>query len=77
VFYFGGMSKTFRGYQPEQRWLLPASLEEWLPEGHLALFVSEVVGELDLQEIYDSYEEDGRGMAAYHPLLMTKLLFYG
>ena len=71
------MSKTFRGYQPEQRLLLPPSLEEWLPEGHLALFASDVVGELDLQEIYDSYEEDGRGMAAYHPVLMTKLLFYG
>ncbi len=71
------MSKTFRSYQPEQRLLLPPSLEDWLPEGHLARFVSDVAGELDLGEIYGAYEEDGRGMAAYHPLLMVKLLFYG
>lgn len=71
------MSKTFRPYQPEQSLLLPPSLEDWLPEGHLARFVSDVVEELDLGEIYGAYEEDGRGMAAYHPLLMMKLLFYG
>jgi transposase len=71
------MSKTFRSYQPEQRLLLPPSLEEWLPEGHLARFVSDVVEELDLGEIYAAYEDDGRGLAAYHPLLMVRLLFYG
>lgn len=56
---------------------MPPSLEEWLPEGHLARFLSDVIGELDLGEIYASYEEDARGMAAYHPQMMTKLLFYG
>lgn len=71
------MSKAFRAYQPEQRLLLPTSLEEWLPEGHLARFLSDVISELDLREIYADYEEDGRGMAAYHPQMMTKLLFYG
>lgn len=69
--------KKFREYQPEQRLLLPASLEDWLPEGHLGRFVSEVVEQLNLGEIYASYEEDGRGQAAYHPLLMVKVLFYG
>jgi transposase len=71
------MSKAFRAYQPEQRLLMPPSLEEWLPEGHLARFLSAVIGEMDLREIYADYEEDGRGMAAYHPQMMTKLLFYG
>jgi transposase len=71
------MSKAFREYQPEQRLLLPPSLEEWLPEGHLARFLSDVISELDLREIYADYEDDGRGMAAYHPQMMTKLLFYG
>ena len=56
---------------------MPLSLEQWLPEGHLARFLSDVLDELDLREMYASYEEDGRGMAAYHPLMMTKLLFYG
>lgn len=69
--------KKFREYQPEQGLLLPASLEDWLPEGHLGRFVSEVVEQLNLGEIYAGYEEDGRGQAAYHPLLMVKVLFYG
>ena len=72
------MSKCFREYQPEQTWLLPPSLEDWLPEGHLTRFLSEVMGELDLGPIYQSYEEkDGRGQAAYEPLMMLKVLFYG
>ena len=71
------MSKTFRTYLPEQRLLMPPSLEDWLPEGHLARFVGDVVEELNLEGIYAAYKEDGRGMAAYHPLLMIKLLFYG
>lgn len=56
---------------------MPPSLEEWLPEGHLARFLSDVIGALDLREIYADYQEEGRGMAAYHPQMMTKLLFYG
>lgn len=58
-------------------YLLPPSLQEWLPEDHLARFVAEVVGELDLSAIADDYErKDGRGLAAYHPELMTRLLLY-
>jgi transposase len=72
------MSKCFREYQPEQTLLLPPSLDDWLPEGHLARFLSEVMGELNLGPIYQSYEEkDGRGQAAYEPLMMLKVLFYG
>jgi len=58
--------------------LLPPSLEDWLPEGHLARFISDVVGELELRAICQSYEEkDGRGQAAYHPVMLVKLLLYG
>ena len=72
------MSKRFRDHQPEQMLMMPPSLEDWLPEGHLARFLSDVVTELDLSAIYQSYEEkDGRGQAAYHPVMMVKLLFYG
>lgn len=70
--------KCFRQYQPEQMLMMPPSLEDRLPEGHLARFLSEVVGGLDLGAIYRSYEEkDGRGQAACHPLMMVKLLLYG
>ena len=49
--------KKFRDYQPNQALLFPVDLNEWLPEGHPARFVSEVVDELDLSEIYGSYDE--------------------
>lgn len=72
-----GMSKTYKPYQPEQDLLLPPSLKDWLPEKHLAYFVSEVVDELDLSGIYAVYEQDERGQPPYDPRMMTKLLVYG
>ncbi len=52
--------------------------QDWLPENHLARFVAEVVQQLDLSDIYDCYErKDGRGLAAYHPEMLTRLLLYG
>ena len=71
------MSKTYKPYQPEQDLLLPPSLKDWLPEKHLAYFVSEVVEELDLSGIYAVYERDERGQPPYDPRMMTKLLVYG
>jgi transposase len=72
------MAKTYRPYVPEQDLLLPPSLQDWLPENHLARFVADVVHQLDLKEIYDCYErKDGRGLAAYHPEMLTRLLLYG
>jgi transposase len=68
--------KTFRPYQPEQLLLLPPSIQEWLPEGHLARFVSEVVDELDLTAIEARYAEE-RGCPPYHPRMMVKVLVYG
>jgi transposase len=55
--------------------LMPPSLEEWLPEGHLARFVVEIVHKLDLSEIYNEYS--GNGSPAYPPHIMVALLFYG
>ncbi len=72
------MSKRFRVCSHDQPFLLPPSLQDWLPENHLARFVAEVINELDLSSIYASYERsDGRGLAAYHPALMVRLLLYG
>src|SRR5579884_2725969 len=71
------MSKTYKPYQPDQDFLLPPSLKDWLPEKHLAYFVSEVVEELDLSGIYAVYERDERGQPPYDPRMMTKLLVYG
>lgn len=72
------MTKTFRPYSLDQQLLLPPDMRSWLPEGDLALFVSDVVDELDLSAIYAAYESgDGRGQPPYHPALMVKLLVYG
>ena len=71
------MSKTYKPYQPEQDLLLPPSLKDWLPEKHLAYFVSEVVDELDLSGIEAVYEKELRGQPPYDPRMMTKLLVYG
>jgi transposase len=73
----GGVEKTFRPYDQEQMLLLPPSLAEWLPEDHLARFVSDLVdGALDLAPIYAGYTEE-RGFPPYAPRLMVKLLIYG
>ena len=59
-------------------YLLPPSLQDWLPEDHLARWVAEVSADLDLQAIYAVYEQrDGRGQAAYDPRMMVRLLVYG
>jgi transposase len=55
------MAKTYRPYVPEQDLLLPPSLRDWLPEGHLAFFVSDLVEQLDLSAILRVYEDDERG----------------
>jgi len=72
------MSKQFRNCDLNQVLLLPPSLQDWLPESHLGRFVADLVETLDLSGIYAKYEEgDGRGMAAYDPRMMVRLLIYG
>ena len=71
------MSKRFRPCDLSQPYLLPPALQDWLPEHHLARFIGEVCEQLDLSALYAHYERgDGRGMAAYHPLMLTRLLLY-
>jgi transposase len=73
-----GAQKTFRPYDPDQVLLMAPVLRDWVPEGDLAHFVSDLVdsGVLDLSAIYAAYEEE-RGFPPYDPRLMVKLLIYG
>jgi transposase len=73
-----GAEKAFRAYDPDQVLLMAPVLREWVPDGDLAHFVSDLVdsGALDLSAIYASYEEE-RGFPPYDPRLMVKLLIYG
>lgn len=70
------MAKTYRPYVPEQDLLLPPSLRDWLPEGHLAYFVSDLIDQLDLSAITTMYEDEERGYPPYHPVMLTKVLVY-
>ena len=69
------MSAVFRTINRDTPMLMPASIQEWLPEQHLARFVVEIVDQLDLSEITGQY--GGGGKHAYHPALLVALLFYG
>jgi transposase len=70
------MAKTYRPYVPEQDLLLPPSLRDWLPEDHLAFFVSDLIDQLDLSAILVGYEDEDRGYPPYHPVMLTKVLVY-
>jgi transposase/IS5 family transposase len=72
------MGQLFEPYEPDQALLFPPSLDDWLPDGHLARFISDTVDELDLEAFFAKYRvrEDGRGRIAYHPRMMLKVLIY-
>src|SRR3989442_9380133 len=70
------MGKTFRDWDIEQLMMFPPSVEDFVPQGHVAHFVRSTVSEaLDLSAIVDCYNEE-RGYPPYHPVMMTALLLY-
>lgn len=69
------MKTKFVEVDRETPYLLPPSLQDWLPEGHLARFVVEIVEQLDLRSLKASYA--GRGSQPYNPEMLLALLFYG
>jgi len=76
IWFTGGMSKTYRPWDVEQAMLLPPSVQELVPAGHLAHFVRDTVREvLDLSGILATYSEE-RGYPPYHPVMMVALLLY-
>jgi len=70
------MAQTFVACDREQELLLPPSLREWLPEGHLVWFVLDAVGAIDLGAFFAGYRDDGWGRAAHDPAMMVALLVY-
>ena len=71
------MAQNFVACDREQELLLPPSLREWLPEGHLAWFVIDAVAEFDLSGFCAAYRADGHGRPAHDPAMMVALLLYG
>ena len=71
------MAISYRSYEPQQEMLLPASLQDWLPKGHLAYFISDTVDALDLKAFYARYAGGGARNQPFHPAMMVKVLVYG
>jgi transposase len=69
------MSSKFINADRNTLFLMPPSVQDWLPEDHLARFVVEIVSQLDLRPLKDAYA--GRGSRAYNPEILLALLFYG
>ncbi|NJM44553.1 MAG: transposase, partial [Brachymonas sp.] len=71
------MSTSYLAYDPAQQQLLPAVLQDWLPDGHLAHYISEAVDQLDLSAFHERYASGGPRNQPYHPAMMVKVLIYG
>ena len=71
------MTTSYIQYAPDQVLLLPPSPQEWLPEGHLAYFISDTVGILDLSAFHERYAGGGPRNQPFYPAMMVKVLIYG
>lgn len=71
------MAANYLPYDPQQLMLLPEALHEWLPEGHLAYFISDTVDGLDLRAFHARYDKGGPRNQPFHPAMMVKVLIYG
>jgi len=70
------MAYNFQPCDRNQAYILPPSLADWLPQGHLAWFVLDAVEQIDLQPFYKKYRTDGIGNSAFNPSMMVGLLMY-
>jgi transposase len=70
------MAQNFLSCDRDQQMLLPADMRDWLAEDHLAWFVLDAVGEMDLSGFFADYRDDGHGRAAHDPEMMVALLLY-
>jgi hypothetical protein len=71
------MAASYLPYEPQQQRLLLDALQDWLPEGHLAYFISDSVDSLDLSAFHARYAKGGPRNQPFHPAMMVKVLIYG
>lgn len=74
---FVAMAANYLPYEPQQMLLLPEAIQDWLPEGHLAHFISDTVDTLDLSAFHARYDKDGPRNQPFHAAMMVKVLVYG
>ena len=70
------MAYNLLRWERDQSYLMPPSMRDWLSEGHLAWFIVDAVGQMDLREFYAAYRSDGWGAAVYDPGMMVAILLY-
>lgn len=70
------MTSSYLPYDPQQQMLLPHALQDWLPEGHLAYYISDTVDALDLSAFHARYAKGGPRNQPFHPAMMVKVLLY-
>src|SRR3954471_24799314 len=70
------MSKTYRDWSPDQRFMFPPSPQDWLPEDDLVYFLLDTVAALDLTSFFAHYARETRGQPPFHPRMMVTLLLY-
>lgn len=71
------MTTNYLPYEPQQQLLLPHALQDWLPEGHLAYYISDTIDSLDLTAFHARYAAGGPRNQPFHPAMMVKVLVYG
>jgi transposase len=71
------MTTSYLPYDPQQQMLLPHALQDWLPEGHLAYFISDTIDSLDLSAFHARYAGGGSRNQPFDPVMMVKVLVYG
>jgi len=67
------MPTSYLPYEPQQQMLLPHALQDWLPEGHLAYYISDTVDSLDLSAFHARYAGGGPRNQPFHPAMMVKV----
>jgi transposase len=70
------MSRKFREWSPQQSWMFPPTVQDWLPENHLVYFLLDASEHLDLSPILNSYDSERGGQPPFHPRMMLVLLLY-
>jgi transposase len=71
------MPTKFQDYSPNQQFLLPPSMKDWLPEDHLVWFINDTIDLLDLSSFYARYVGDGRRRPPFEPTMMVKVMVFG
>jgi transposase len=70
------MSTSYIPYLPDQQYLMPCALQDWVPEGHLAYFINDTVDSLDLKAFHTRYAGGGSRNQPFHPAMTVKVLVY-